>query len=234
MSSGMSISAKLRVRKMDGMPTMQQSIRVMLADDHAVVRSGLRRLLERKLEIEVIAEAENGDQAYQFYSQHLPDVAVLDLSMPGMGGMEVIRRIHTKHPEARLLVFSMHESAAFATQALKAGACGYVAKTGSPEELVVAVQEAMKGKVYISKVVAQKIAVQSLSGGTEPVYQLSSREFEIFRMIAEGNSVEEVADKLKISQKTVANYLTLIKQKLGVHTPIEMLRLAMRHGVIRE
>lgn len=210
------------------------TIRIMLADDHAVVRSGLRRLLEQRQELVVVAEAESGEQAYQQFSEHQPDVGVLDLSMPGMGGLEAVRRILARYPAARLLVFSMHENAAFATQALKAGARGYVAKTGAAEELVAAVQEVARGKTYISTGVAQKIAMQSLDGGNDPVSQLSAREFEVFRMVAEGLGADEVAIKLKISQKTVANYLTLIKQKLGVATPIEMLRLAMRHGVIDE
>lgn len=210
------------------------TIRIMLADDHAVVRSGLRRLLEQRQELVVVAEAESGEQAYQQFSEHQPDVGVLDLSMPGMGGLEAVRRILARYPAARLLVFSMHENAAFATQALKAGARGYVAKTGAAEELVAAVQEVARGKTYISTGVAQKIAMQSLDGGNDPVSQLSAREFEVFRMVAEGLGADEVAAKLKISQKTVANYLTLIKQKLGVATPIEMLRLAMRHGVIDE
>jgi len=212
----------------------QWNIRIMLADDHAVVRSGLRRLLEQRQGLEVVAEAESGEQAYRLFSEQLPDVTVLDLSMPGMGGLEAVRRILARHPSARMLVFSMHENAAFATQALKAGARGYVAKTGAPEELVTAVQEVAKGKIYISTGIAQKIAMQSLDGGNEPVNQLSAREFEVFRMVAEGLGAEEVAYKLKISQKTVANYLTLIKQKLGVSTPIEMLRLAMRHGMIEK
>ena len=211
-----------------------QNIRIMLADDHAVVRSGLRRLLEQRQGLEVVAEAESGEQAYRLFSEHVPDVTVLDLSMPGMGGLEAVRRILARHPSAWLLVFSMHENAAFATQALKAGARGYVSKTGAPEELVTAVQEVAKGKIYIGTGVAQKIAMQSLDGGNDPVNQLSAREFEVFRMVAEGLGAEEVAYKLKISQKTVANYLTLIKQKLGVSTPIEMLRLAMRHGMIEK
>jgi len=211
-----------------------QVIRIMLADDHAVVRSGLRRLLEQRHGLEVVAEAESGEQAYQLFGECLPDVAVMDLSMPGMGGMEAARRIVARHPAARILVFSMHENASFATQALKAGARGYVAKTAAPEDLVAAVQEVAKGRTYLSSAIAQKIAMQSLDGGSDPISQLSAREFEVFRMVAEGVAAEDIAAKLKISQKTVANYLTLIKQKLGVSTSIEMLRLAMRHGVIDE
>lgn len=211
---------------------MSPAIRIMLADDHAVVRSGLRRLLEQRPGLEVIAEAESGEQAYQRFGECHPDVAVMDLSMPGMGGIEAIRRILARYPHAKILVFSMHENASFATQALRAGARGYLAKTGEPDDLVTAVYEVAKGKTYLGTGISQKIAMQSLGGGDDPVDQLSAREFEVFRLVAEGLSADEVATKLKISQKTVANYLTLIKQKLGVSTPIEMLRLAMRYGVI--
>ncbi len=208
--------------------------RIMLADDHAVVRSGLRRMLEQNPEMEVTIEAESGEQAYQLYGDYLPDVAVLDLSMPGMGGLEAIRRILSRHPAARLLVFSMHENASFASQALKAGARGYVSKTGAPDELVAAVQEVMRGKTYLSPSVAQQIALQTLAGEDGPVHQLSSREFEVFRLLAEGKSTEEIGEILKISQKTAANYYTLIKQKLGISTSVELIRMAMRHGIIAE
>ncbi len=208
--------------------------RVMLVDDHAVVRSGLRRMLEQRHQVEVVAEADSGEQAYQFYGECLPDVAVIDLSMPGMGGLEAVRRIITRYPEAVMLVFSMHENPAFASQALKAGARGYVAKAGAAEELVIAVQEVARGRTYISPVLAQKIAVQSLEGQNNPLGMLSLREFEVFRLFAEGRTHEEIGECLKISQKTVSNYFTLIKQKLGVSTPVEMLRIAMRHGVVGE
>lgn len=207
-------------------------IRILLADDHAVVRSGLKRFLEQNPELEVIAEAGDGEGAYQLYTEHQPDVAVLDLSMPGMGGLEAARRILARHPAARLLVFSMHEHVSFATQALKAGIKGYVVKTGAPEEILTAVQEIMRGRIFISPQLAQKIAMQSIAGESDPLHQLSAREFEVFRLFAEGKDTEEIAQMLKISQKTVANYHTLIKQKLGVSTSIEMVRIAMRYGII--
>lgn len=214
------------------MNTQEQepTIRIMLADDHAIVRSGLRRLLEQREGMEVVAEAESGEQAYRLFGEHLPDVAVLDLSMPGMGGIEALRRIRARYQAARLLIFSMHENVAFANQVLKAGARGYVVKTGSPEELVTAVQEVAQGKVYISSGMANKMAMYNLNG-EDPFAHLNAREFEIFRLVAEGASQEEIGDKLKISQKTVANNLTVIKQKLGVTNSIEMLRLAIRHGI---
>jgi len=206
--------------------------RIILADDHAVVRSGLRRLLELNKGIEVVAEAESGEQAYQYYGEFLPDVVVMDLSMPGMGGLEAAKRILQRYTTAKIIIFSMHEAVSFASQALKAGVRGYVTKTGVAEDLLTAITEVARGKTFLSAEIAQKVALQTLMGDDDPLHQLSSREFEIFRLLAEGKKVEEVAEMLKISQKTVANYYTMIKQKLGVSSPIEMVRLAIRHGLI--
>ncbi len=205
---------------------------IILADDHAVVRSGLRRLLELNKGIEVVAEAESGEQAYQLYGEFLPDIVVMDLSMPGMGGLEAAKRILQRYNTAKIIIFSMHEAVSFASQALKAGVRGYVTKTGAAEDLLMAITEVARGKTFLSAEIAQKVALQTLMGDDDPLHQLSSREFEIFRLLAEGKKVEEVADMLKISQKTVANYYTMIKQKLGVISPIEMVRLAIRHGLI--
>ncbi len=211
---------------------MAEIIKVMLVDDHAVVRAGLKRLIENQKEIEVVAEAEDGEQAYQIYSKAPADVIVMDLSMPGMGGMESARRILGRYPQARIIIFSMHDNATFASQVLKAGAKGYVTKTGADSDLIKAVKEVSKGKSYLSSDVAQKIALERMTGDDNPLNILSARKFEVFRLITEGHSTEDVGDRLKISQKTVANYHTLIKQKLGVNSPIEMVRLALRHGVI--
>lgn len=208
------------------------NIRIMLADDHVVVRSGLRRLLEQNDGMEVIAEVDSGEQAYRHYSEHLPDVLVMDMSMPGMGGLEALRRIMARHHGARIVIFSMHENAAFASQALTAGARGYVAKSEAAEDLVRAIREAAAGRGFISTAVAQKIALQSLSGDDDPTRKLSAREFEVFRLLAEGHSVEDIAEILKISQKTVANYQTVLKQKLGIMNSVELVRLAIRFGVI--
>lgn len=211
---------------------MSGMLRIMLVDDHAVVRSGLRRLFELGGSMEVLAEADSGEAAYQLYGEHLPDVVVMDMSMPGMGGLESLKRILSRYPAARIVVFSMHETAAFATQALSSGARGYVVKSGIADDLVRAVRDAAAGKTWISPIVAQNIALQTLSGEDDPIRRLSSREFEVFRLLAEGHPVEGIADMLKISQKTVANYQTLLKQKLGVTSPVELVRLAIRHGVI--
>ena len=207
-------------------------LRIMLVDDHAVVRAGIRRLLEHYSDFEIVAEAESGEKAYQLFGELLPDVVVIDLSMPGMGGLEAIRRILARYPEARLLVLSMHESVAFASQALKAGARGYLAKSSLAEELVTALNDIATGQSYLSADLARKIALQSLAGEGDPVHQLSAREFEVFRLLAEGHDVEAISVMLKISSKTVANYQTAIKQKLGINNPVELVRFAIRCGLI--
>ncbi|HEY0269093.1 MAG TPA: response regulator transcription factor [Methyloradius sp.] len=212
---------------------MSFSIRVILVDDHVVVRSGLRRLLEQNDDMKVVAEAESGEQAYQIFGEYLPDVLVMDMSMPGMGGLEAVRRILARYPAARIVIFSMHENATFATQALTAGARGYVAKSGAADDLVRGIREANAGRSYLSPAIAQRIALQSLSGDEDPIKRLSAREFEVFRLLAEGNAIEMIADTLNISQKTVANYQTLLKQKLGINSPVELVRLAIRYGVIQ-
>ena len=207
-------------------------IRVMLVDDHAVVRAGIKRLLEQESRFSVVAEAESGERAYVLFAEFLPDVCVMDISMPGMGGLEAIKKIIARYPNAKLLVLSMHENAAFANQAIKAGAKGYLAKNGLAEELINALESVIKNQHYISANIAQKIAVESHSKQQDLLQQLTAREFEIFRMLCEGVEINQIAQLLNISIKTVANYQTTIKQKLGIHNTVEMVRLAIRYGLI--
>jgi two-component system invasion response regulator UvrY len=207
-------------------------VNLMLVDDHVIVRSGLRRLLEQEKGMQVIVEFENGEQAYQQFEQYLPDVVIMDVSIPGIGGQEALRRILVKHPAARIIVFSMHDNAAFATQALTVGARGYVVKSGIAEDLLHAIREVLAGRIYMSATVAQKIALRSVAGEEELSKRLSTREFEIFRMLTEGKNTDEIAVILNISQKTAANYQSMIKQKLGINSLVELVHLAIRHGLI--
>ncbi|MEW8336545.1 MAG: response regulator transcription factor [Candidatus Thiodiazotropha sp.] len=211
---------------------MSREINVILADDHVVVRSGLTRLLEQNSEIRVIAEAENGEQAYQLYAEHLPDILVMDLSMPGMGGLEALRRIIGDWPDARVIIYTMHENTSYAIQSMGSGAMGYVAKSGPTSDLIEAVKKARAGEKYLSGEMAQKIALNSVSGDDDPSRLLTGREFDVFRLLAEGKTVEDIAGDLDIGLKTVANHQTNIRQKLDINSPVELVRLAIKHGVI--
>jgi DNA-binding NarL/FixJ family response regulator len=193
----------------------------------------VRRLLEQEPLFEVIGEAESGEKAYQIFGELKPDVMVMDLSMPGMGGLEGIRRILMRYEKAKILVLSMHEDLSFANQALKLGAKGYLTKNTLADDLVKSIETVMQGDVFLSDEIAKKMAMQSISGNQDPVHDLSAREFEIFRLLAEGLDIDAIASTLNISSKTVSNYQTMIKQKLDINTPIELIRYAIKVGVIK-
>jgi two-component system, NarL family, invasion response regulator UvrY len=212
---------------------MAKKTTIVLVDDHAVVRAGVRRLLEQEPLFEVIGEAESGEKAYQILAELKPDVMVMDLSMPGMGGLEAIRRILMRYEKAKILVLSMHEDLSFANQALKLGAKGYLTKNTLADDLVKSIETVTQGDVFLSDEIAKKMAMQSISGNQDHVHELSAREFEIFRLLAEGLDIDAIASTLNISSKTVSNYQTMIKQKLDINTPIELIRYAIKVGVIK-
>jgi DNA-binding NarL/FixJ family response regulator len=212
---------------------MSKKVTIVLVDDHAVVRAGVRRLLEQEALFDVIGEADSGEKAYQMFGELKPDVMVMDLSMPGMGGLEAIRRILMRHERARILVLTMHEDLSFANQALKLGAKGYLIKNTLGDDLVKSIQTVSKGEVFLSDEIAKKMAMQSISGEQDPIHELSAREFEIFRLLAEGLEIDAIAATLNISSKTVSNYQTMIKQKLNINTPVELIRYAIKAGVIK-
>ncbi len=212
---------------------MSQKVTIVLVDDHAVVRAGVRRLLEQETLFDVIGEAESGEKAYKMFGELKPDVMVMDLSMPGMGGLESIRRILMRHECARILVLSMHEDLSFANQALKLGAKGYLIKNTLGDDLVKSIQMVARGEIFLSDEIAKKMAMQSTSGTEDPIDELSAREFEIFRLLAEGLEIDAIAATLNISSKTVSNYQTMIKQKLNINTAVELIRYAIKTGVIK-
>jgi two-component system, NarL family, invasion response regulator UvrY len=212
---------------------MSKKVTIVLVDDHAVVRAGVRRLLEQEALFDVIGEAESGEKAYQIFGELKPDVMVMDLSMPGMGGLEAIRRILMRYEKAKILVLSMHEDLSFANQALKLGAKGYLTKNTLADDLVKSIQTVSKGDVFLSDEIAKKMAMQSISGNQDPIHELSAREFEIFRLLAEGLDIDAIATTLNISSKTVSNYQTMIKQKLNINSPVELIRYAIKAGVIK-
>jgi len=208
------------------------AVRVVLVDDHAVVREGYRRLLERTEDISVIADVASGEEAYRIVCEVQPDVTVMDISLPGLGGIEAVRRIVARVPEAKILMFSMHEDTVFSSRALQAGARGYVTKSAAPEVLVEAVRLVAAGKLYISHEMAQELAVQMLPGRDNPIDALSAREFEVFRLLVAGHSLQEISRILCLSYKTVANYQSNIKHKLDVSNTAQVVRIALSHGLI--
>ncbi|MEX2365113.1 MAG: response regulator transcription factor, partial [Pseudohongiellaceae bacterium] len=208
-------------------------VRIILVDDHAVVRAGYRLLLENDPDIEVIAELQSGEEANQQYKDLRPDVVVMDLSMPGMGGIEAIRRIKLKHSDARILVFTMHDNSAFLNHALDAGASGYITKNSAPHILVTAVRKIANGERYIEPALEKNISVEQKLGKGSPLAGLSKREFQVFCLVAEGFSASEISENLSLSVKTVANYQTQIKEKLGISSASELIKLAIRQGIVK-
>jgi len=208
-------------------------IRVMLVDDHAVVRTGFRLLLQSLPEVSVIAEAESGEVACQRYSELTPDVVVLDIAMPGMGGLEALKRIRARHPQARVLALSAHDDPMHARRALQEGALGFLSKRSAPEALIEAVTTVAAGRRYLDANIAQKLALAELEGGAKsPIERLSEREFEVFVRLARGATVQKIADDLKLSSSTVGTHLYNIKQKLDVVNQSELTLIAIRHGLI--
>jgi len=208
-------------------------IRIMLVDDHAVVRVGFRMLLNATSDIEVVDEADSGETAYQRYPEVRPDVVVMDLAMPGIGGIEAVRRLLSRDADARVLILSAHEDTAHLKRVLKVGALGYLSKRSAPEDLIGAVRAVAAGRIYLDADLARKLAVQDLGGGTAgPVEALSEREFTVFIQLARGQSVNQIAETLCLSPNTVGTHLYNIKQKLGAANQAELALIAVRNGLI--
>jgi len=208
------------------------TLRVMLVDDHAVVRMGFRLLLESDPGVQVVAEAESGEAALRIYPDIKPDVVVMDVSMPGMGGIEAVSRLLAKDSAARVLVLSAHEDTVHPKRLLKAGALGYLSKRTAGDELLRALRQVAEGRNYIDPVLAQQLAVQQFSGDRSPVEVLSEREFEVFMQLARGQSVNRIAEALFLSPRTVGTHLYNIKQKLGAENAAELTLIAMRNGLL--
>ena len=191
-------------------------LRVMLVDDHAVVRGGFKVLLQTWDDVQVVAEADSGEEALRIHDSVAPDVVVMDIAMAGMGGIEAIKRLVAKHPQIRVLALSAHEDTSYSKRAFQAGALGYLSKRTAPEVLVDAI----------------RMAMQDLSGETDPLALLSPREFEVFMQIARGQSVGAVAETLNLSVSTVGTHVHKIKQKLELTNTSEITLLALRQGLI--
>ena len=206
--------------------------KVMIADDHAMLRQGLRTMLEQAHH-EVTTDALSGEEACLLVEKNHPELLILDLDMPDIGGLETLKRILHRKPQMRVLIFSMHDDCIYATRAIQAGARGYVTKTEPPEVVLEAVQKILKGGRYINNELAQSLSMYHLESQENPIQKLSPREFEVFRRIAQGEALAAIAKGMHIGYKTVANIQTSVRQKLGVETTGQLVHIAVRFGIIK-
>lgn len=204
---------------------------ILLIDDHVVVRQGLKSLLQQ-WGYTVVAEGGSGEEAILLWQKHQPNLAIIDLDMAGIGGLEALNRILLRDKNAKILIYSMHEDSIYATRAIQAGAKGYVIKTDDAQTLLDAVNKIMNGQRYIGQKLAQNLAIDHVNDNKRPLEKLTAREFEVFRQIVDGNSLSQISNSLNISYKTVANIQTQIKQKLDVQTTANLVHLAILHGVV--
>ena len=209
----------------------RRRISVLLVDDHAVVREGYRRLLERDDTLAVVGEAATAADAMRIDAELEPDVIVLDIGLPGVSGIEILRRIVARRPNARVLMFSMHQDGIYATRAIDAGARGYLSKASAPDLLVEAVRSVAGGRRYLSPDVQQAMTKRS-SAARELADALSTRELEVLRMLIQGYGIEEIGERLGLSPKTAANHQSSIKQKLGAESALQLILIAQQFGLI--
>ncbi len=209
-------------------------IKVLLADDHSIVRAGLRRIVEESGDMQVIAEAADGRQAIALVEQTAPDVAVVDISMPGLDGLEVISRLQEQHPRLPILVLTMHEEGQYVVRAIQAGAMGYITKQAAPEQLVKAIRKVHGGNRYLTDEAAEALALRIAKGshGQSPLESLSMRELQVLRRLAMGHTNREIARAYHISIKTVDTYRARLLKKLDLRNNAELSRFAMQHNLI--
>jgi len=211
--------------------TKSDRVTVLLVDDHAVVREGYRRLLERHGDIVVIGEAADATEAQAMFRKLAPQIVVMDITLPGLSGIEAMRHMLDHEPDTRVLIFSMHEEVIFAKRALQAGAFGYVTKASAPSVLVEAVHTIASGKKYLSAAVAQALALRADALDAVASNGLSAREFEVLRQLVQGHSINDIARSMGINPKTVSNHQSLIRQKLGADSAVQLLSIAKKLGL---
>jgi len=207
-------------------------INILLVDDHSVVRVGFKMLIENESDMAVISEAESGELGITAYKEHKPSVVIMDITMPGMGGLDAIERIIAFDKKAKVLVLSAHEDSVHPKRALSAGALGYLTKRSAAEELIKAIRSVNSGTKYLEPSIAQQMAITQLSGENNPVEILSDREFEVFIALAKGKSTNEIADTMCLSPRTVGTHLYNIKQKLNANNSAEIALIAIRCGLL--
>ncbi len=206
-------------------------LNVLLLDDHAVVRTGYRRLIDAEPDLRVVAEASTTDEAYALLQQGGIDVAVVDLSLKGASGVEAIRRFLARDPQLKVMVLSMHDSPGFVTQAMRAGALGYLTKSSEPADMLDGIRAVARGRRVLAPEIAQTLADAALDGNAL-LNRLTPREFEVLRMAATGEATRQIASQMHLSPKTVLNHLSMVRQKLEADSDFKLLRLAVRHGLV--
>jgi two-component system invasion response regulator UvrY len=210
-------------------------IRLLLVDDHHLVRSGLRRLLDEEEDLEVVAEAASGEEALRLVRELEPEVGLVDVSMPGMGGLEDTRRLLSAHRKIKVIAVSMYDDEPYPSRLLEAGAAGYLSKDSAAEEVVAAVRQVAAGKSFVASSIASRLAVSLIKGsGGSPFDQLSQREMQVALMVTQGRGTQAISDTLCLSPKTVSTYRYRVFEKLDVHNDVELTRLAMRYGLLEE
>ena len=208
-------------------------IRIVVADDHAIVRDGLKQLLAAPIDLEVVGEARDGHEVMQRVRELEFDLLLLDMSMPGKSGIELIKQVRAEKPRLRILILSMHEEHQYAIRAIRAGAAGYITKESATNKLVEAIRKVASGGAFISAEVAERLALGAMPDAKGlPHESLSDREFQVFRMLAEGKSVSDIAERLSLSVKTVSTHKANVMQKMGLENPGELIRYAIAHRLV--
>ncbi|MEK9771086.1 MAG: response regulator transcription factor [Nitrosomonadales bacterium] len=207
-------------------------LKILLVDDHSVVRMGFKMLIDSEADMEVIAEAETGEEGIKKFQDSKPDLIIMDITMPGIGGLEAIERIIAKDKHTKILVLSAHEDSVHPKRVLSAGALGYLTKRSAAEELINAIRSVAQGKKYLEANIAQQLAITELSGENNPTEVLSDREFEVFMALAKGESTNAIAETMCLSPRTVGTHLYNIKQKLNANNSAEIALIAIRCGLL--
>lgn len=205
---------------------------VLIVDDHSAVRLGIRKTIEKLEQYQIVGEAENGEQAYEMYVKHLPKIIIVDLSMPGAGGVETVRRISSRKNNPKIIVYTMHDEVIHVRKAVEAGAMAYVLKSEPINDLLTALERVSSSQRYLSECVAQKLAMENVLGNPNPVTELTSREYEVLCFLAKGMNVREMAELLAISTKTVATYQTSLKHKLNINNSVDLVMAAIKAGIL--
>lgn len=207
-------------------------INVLLVDDHTLVRTGIRRLLSDFVDIHVYAECESGEEAIAAVRDFMPDIVLMDVSMPGMGGLEATQRLVKSFPDIKIIILTAQVSEPFPSQLLKAGAVGYLTKGCSETEMASAIRRAHNGKHYICQDVAQSMALSQLPGKASPLHGLSRRELQVMLLLVQGYKIADISEQLSVSPKTISTYRYRLLGKLGVKTDAELTRLGINYGLL--